>query len=278
MDNNVEAYMFSLDQFRSLIESDKNKLSNEDHIKEQKRLLEAAGINQDLNNKKIKDIRLKCDYLGKQGWAICPFWCPLKNESWYDTWFWQEYHNQSDKIAAYFTENDYFLLGNINGFSRFEVDRYDWFEEAEDLFANHHYNSCAMLLTAILEQSIRKCPVKDWRKNVDVFFNELIYVEIKDYYRKNLEPLNKYIETILLLPSVNGFISSYYDKGHGFWKDKEGKLKKEEPQFIVRNWLMHGMTKRTITEIDCIKLFNAICGVCYITIKLFNPLTEAVDP
>ena len=254
-----------------MIESDKRKLSNEDSIQQQKTLLETSELNIKLSNKTAKEIRSKCELLGEYGgWVISPYWHPRKDETWYDTWFWMLHDGVAENISNYFSENNYSLLKNINAFSRFKVSRYEWFCEAEELFIEKHFTSCAMLLTAILEESVRKCPIKEWRWQIDVFFKDAVLSKIKDYYNKELEPLNRYIETILLLPSLNGFIKKYFNSGIRFERDENNKDKRSEPSFLERNWLMHGMTKRDITENDCIKLFNAICSLHYLLQTLFK--------
>lgn len=265
---NGKKHVFSLHEFRLIAGGNTNKLSNDDWIMEQKTLLISSGINKEFNNKRAKEIRLKCEVLGEQGWVISPFWRPYEDETWYDTWFWKIHDRLADKIADYFIEDSYLLLNQINAFSRFEVSRIDWFEEAEHLFEEGHYASCAMLLTGILEEGVRKCPIEQWRWRVEVFFNDAITTKLEDYYLRKLEPLNKYIDTILLLPSMNGFINSYFNSGISFGIGKD-KNKKSEPSFLERNWLMHGMTKREITETDCVKLFNAICTLHYILQTIF---------
>lgn len=265
---NESDLVFSLHEFRLLFESKNNNLPHKDFVKKQKNLLKISGINQSLSNKRADEIRLKCKFLGEEGWAISPFWRPRGNETWYDTWFWMAYNNQSEEITNYFLENDYSLLKNINGYSRFEVERHDWFIEAENLFERHNYTSCAMLLTAILEESIRKCPIEKWAYKVICFYDNAIHKKIEDYYNRNLEPLNRYIETVILLPSIDGFINNYFNSGYHFGKDKENK-NKEEPSFLERNWLMHGLTKREVVESDCVKLFNVICSLHYILKTLF---------
>jgi hypothetical protein len=261
-------FIFSLHEFRLIVENDKNKLSNEDFIKHQENMLTTSGIKQRKNDKITKEIRMKCEIMGKQGWAISPFWRPRQNETWYDTWFWMIYNGLEEKIVDYFLEKNNFLLKEINAFSRLAVGRYDWFTEAEYLFEEHRYTSCAMLLTAILEESIRRCPIEGWRGKVVPFFEKIISSKLEYYYNKNLEPLNRYIETVLLLPSIDGFLNSYFDSGYPFGKNKEDE-EMREPLFLERNWLMHGMTKRNVIESDCVKLFNAICSLNYILQTLF---------
>ncbi|RCX07391.1 hypothetical protein DFR58_1548 [Anaerobacterium chartisolvens] len=262
-------YVFSLHEFRMIFEYNNENLSNKDFIKKQKKLLKLSGIGQSLSNKKASEIRIKCKYLGEEGWVISPYWRPRENEKWYDTWFGLVFNNQSEKINDYFLENDYLLLKRINERTRYGVNRPDWFYEAEILFEKHYYTSCAMLLTAVLEESIRKSPIGGWFYKVTNFFDKAVHNKIEDYYNKNLEPLNRYIETVILLPAIDGFINNYFDSGYHFGKDK-GNRDKEEPYFLERNWLMHGLTKRKVVEADCVKLFNVICSLDYILQTLFK--------
>lgn len=262
-DNYKKEISLSLHMFRLLVESKCNKSTDKNYAKKQRMLLKTAGINQSLSNKYCDEIRKKCYFLGRCGWAISPFWEPAENETWYDTWFWMAYNDSSDKITDYFLNDNHSLLNNINGYSRFEVARRDWFMEAETLFSKKYYTSCAMLLTAILEQSIRKCPIDAWKYKTTVFFNNAVNIKIEDYYNKNIEPLSQYIETVLILPSIDGFINNYYDSGNRFENGKE-------PSFLERNWLMHGLTKRTVTESDCVKLFNVVCSLHYALHTVFE--------
>ncbi|GMK38520.1 hypothetical protein PCCS19_15740 [Paenibacillus sp. CCS19] len=250
----------SLHSFRVYIESKYNRVTDKNYIKVQKDLLKASGINPNLSNKKTDEIRIKCKLIGESGWVISPFWEPNKNETWYDTWFWIAFHGSSDSILDFFKQDNYYLLKNINGYSRFEVDRSDWFQEAEMLFEQGFYTSCAMLLSAIIDQSIRKSPIDSWKRRIKItdYFDKAVKSTVEDYYiNKSIEPLSRYIETSLLLPSLDGFIQRYFNGKYTFEK-------KVEPNYLERNWLMHGETRRVVSEADCIKLFNAICTLHYV--------------
>ena len=250
-------------------ESRRPQMTHSDFIKQQKSMLRGSEINVSMSNKHVEEIRMKSNFLGRNGWAISPFWRPFADETWYDTWFWIAYNGSADNISKYFIDNDYSLLKNINAFSRFSVDRIDWFMESEKLFEEHYYTSCAMLLTAILEESVRRCPIEGWRKQVTVFFDNLVCAKIEDYYHKRLEPLNRYIETILLLPSIDGFLNHYFKSNYPFGKNNDNTEKTEAP-FLERNWLMHGLTQRQVTELDCIRLFNVIASLHYTIRALFQ--------
>jgi hypothetical protein len=254
----------SLHEFRLLVESQYNKFTDGNYIKIQEDMLKSSGIDPDFNNIKSNEIRQKCRFLGENGWVISPFWEPNINETWYDTWFWLTYEGKSDLISNYFEKDNYSLLKQVNGYSRFEVTRYDWFIEAEKLFEAKYYTSCSMVLTAILEASIRECPIDDWTQKITVFFDRAVRTKVEDYYtNKSIEPLSRYIDTVLLLPSIDGFIEMYFNSGARFEK-------KNEPPYLERNWLMHGMTKRKINEADCIKLFNVICSLHYVKHSIFG--------
>lgn len=262
-------YALSINEYSMILQNNSRNKTEKDFIRYQKELQKAIGINQSLNNKKSAHTRIKCEFLGESGWVICPYWHPRKDETWYDTWFWMAYNGKEEKIADYFIEHEYSLLKSINGYTRFEVSRVDWFLESEYLFKKHYYTSCAMLLTAILEESIRKCPIESWLFKVTKFYKNAVHDKVEEYYSINNKPINKYIETLLILPSIDRFISTYFDSGYQFGKNKQNK-NKEEPPFLERNWLMHGLTKRKVDESDCIKLYNAISSLHYIMQTLFK--------
>lgn len=72
--------------------------------------------------------------------------------------------------------------------------------------------------------------------------------------------LNKFYEYLVILSSLDGYINSFFAGG----KPIEKKI---EPDYLERNWLMHGMTQRTIIEVDCIKLFNTISALAFLMEK-----------
>lgn len=264
----------SLHVFRLMTEQKKGQ-SNEKYIEEQSKLLECIGIDKNFNSKYTNEIRGKCHTLGEHGWVICPFWTPEADEKWYDTWFTMVCNDTSEEISDYFIKNEYSLLTYIIAYTRIEVKRYDWLNEAEKLFYNKHYIGCAMVLTAIFEQSIRKCPIDEWRKKVSCFYDDAIKKKVEDFYKdSSIEPLSRYIETVLIIPSIDGFIDKYFNNGKFESKNnisnKTQFNESNEPLYLERNWLMHGLTQRKITETDCIKLFNVICSLHYVLHTVFQ--------
>ena len=43
------------------------------------------------------------------------------------------------------------------------------------------------------------------------------------------------------------------------------KFDKNEPQTLNRHWIIHGRSKRKISQLDCIKIINCICAVFFIS-------------
>lgn len=251
----------SLYSFRCLIDY---KFRGADRIQKQNALLEDIGIDIDFSNDIANDIRYKCSELGTNGWVISPFWEPNNGETWYNTWYDLLISGEKEKIKGFFKDNDYKLLNHIRGYARFEVEKYNWWTEAEDLFDKKFYFGCALILAAILEREIRKCPIDNWRQQITRYFKDSVTNKIVQIYQDDkIEPISKYIDTLLLIPSLDGFIKSFYNSGYTF----ENKI---EPNFVERNWLMHGMTNRKISEEDCIKLFNVNGSLCYVLHALFG--------
>lgn len=251
----------SLYMFRSLVDY---KFAGKDRVKKQNELLMDIGIDIDFSNNISNGIRNKCRELGLNGWVISPFWEPNNDETWYETWYQLLKSGKGEKIKDFFVFNNYQLLNHIRGYTRFEVEKYNWWTEAEKLFDKKLYFSCALVLSALLEREIRKCPIDNWMNKTTRYFKDSISDKITQIYCDDrIEPISRYIDTLLLIPSLDGFIESFYNSGYTFDKGIE-------PQFMERNWLMHGMTDREVSEEDCIKLFNVNGSLCYVLHALFG--------
>ena len=123
---------------------------------------------------------------------------------------------------------------------------------------------CAFILSALLEREIRKCPIDNWRYRTTQYFKDSISDKITQIYNDDtIEPINRYVDTLLLIPSLEGFIKSFFNSGYTFENGVE-------PTFVERNWLMHGLTNRVVSAEDCIKLFNANGSLRYVLTTLFG--------
>lgn len=135
---------------------------------------------------------------------------------------------------------------------------YLWMVEARTLFLEKKYLSCSMVLTAILEGSIRNCPIESWKFRLTEYYGSVRdNIKLKDSEETLIGTLYDFQ---YILKSLNIFIENYFD-------GKKPFPRYEEPSYLERNWLMHGMTQRTVSEIDCIKLFNAISSLHFLVDK-----------
>ena len=132
----------SLYMFRSLVDY---KFVGKDRVKKQNELLMDIGIDIDFSNAISNGIRNKCRELGMNGWVISPFWEPNNDETWYETWYQLLKSGKGEKIKDFFVYNNYQLLNHIRGYTRFEVEKYNWWTEAENLFDKKLYFSCALV-------------------------------------------------------------------------------------------------------------------------------------
>lgn len=55
--------------------------------------------------------------------------------------------------------------------------------------------------------------------------------------------------------SYNNFIKKLYEPSD---------FGATEPSFINRHWILHGRTEYNLTNLDCLRLFNALSTICYI--------------
>lgn len=222
------------------------------------------GYDSDLGeNSKLEELRVMCEELGELGWVINPFWEANLNldETIPKTWYLKKEDGSIDGISQYFTIDNYSLLKNSIAYARFGVPHkfYSWINEAEKLFFEKRYTPCVLMQTAILEGCIRECKIDLWKQKLTSFYNEAVGDKIRIIYNDDYTKLiNKFYESHVILPSLNGFIEAYFNGKRPFDK-------KIEPTYLERNWLMHGMTTRKITEIDCIKLFNTLSSLAFLT-------------
>ena len=85
----------SLYVFRCLVDY---MFGGADRVEKQNELLADAGIDTDFSNDVSNKIRNKCRELGKNGWAISPFWKPNNEETWYDTWYELLQNGKKEKV------------------------------------------------------------------------------------------------------------------------------------------------------------------------------------
>ena len=104
------------------------------------------------------------------------------------------------------------LFGNLimrklgRGYARFEVEKNNWWIEAEKLFDKKLFFSCALVLSALFEREIRKCPIDNWSNKTTRYFKDSISDKITQIYCDDrIEPISRYIDTLLLIPSLDGF-------------------------------------------------------------------------
>jgi hypothetical protein len=216
-----------------------------------------------IDNTTLTVITYKCIVLGRDGWTICPFWKPAVNEHLYNTWYKLSMLKTGEQIKKYFLEKDWSLLTQIIEFSLNEIHRPDMLFEAYELFKNKFYTSCAMLLTAILEKCIYECTIETWRRQVIGPINYRIVSYLPNADKEEKELSSESIATFLLITSLDAFINTYFKNDAEFENSTE-------PLHLERAWLMHGQITRMVTDVDCIKLFNAICSFNYLLYTLLH--------
>ncbi len=258
---NHEQRLLSMFEFRMIIEM---MYANENRIQGQNELLSSIGVDTSFSSDFTNEIREKCKRTGESGWVLTPYWIPGKDETWYETWYEFVRNKTPERIRTYFVHDDYKFLKQIIFRGAFQFGNFKWWKESMDLFFEKYYLGCSMILTALFERGIRDCPIESWKQKVTKFYESAVVDRIEEIYNKEtIEPISRYIDTVLLLPSIDGFINTFFNSGLIFQNGIE-------PQHLERNWLMHGMTDRDVTEEDCIKLFNANVTLCYLKTTIFQ--------
>jgi hypothetical protein len=215
----------------------------------------------------LQNIKKWSVYLGSNGWVISPL---IKISRTPRPWYWAAKRNRYDLIERFFTEQQDNVFSIIRSYLRENLldDIHDWICEAEDNYISGQFISCAMVLVALFEGCIRQCPISSWRYRVTDFYKDAVENELK--VKDNLD--NSYMGQILLktnihtmyLPSLDSFITRLFIDGE--YKLHEGI----EPPYLNRNWMMHGMMKRNVTQAECLQMFNALFTLLFIKTYLLE--------
>lgn len=125
--------------------------------------------------------------------------------------------------------------------------RYFDLEEALSSYEAGYYKSCAMLLVSMIDRQLLQYQRREKRDNIKVGRGAL---EIVEENAKGEDIFEKLVQWNTLY-----FLKYLFDS------DNRHRNFQNEPNTINRNFLMHGMTNRTVSKTDCIKLFVALKNV-----------------
>lgn len=216
--------------------------------------------NENLNRQELKDKYIK-DYnqsktLGENGWVVPTF----SNERVISEWYGYIKKKQNDKILSSYLDNEKAeTRGIISRLKEIYVYKPTdvYFDRGCEAYYNGDYMTSALYLLGLLDYRVRKAfPIKDSEKphvnNKDKFCEKGFRDSIDDDHKGlDFGVVKKTIE-IDMYPSLIYFLRRL------FVEDDEHRLGKKEPQYMNRNWLMHGDSCRDIGEMDCIQVLNAL--------------------
>jgi len=204
-------------------------------------------------------------FLGANGWVISPY---IKISKGIHPWYWAAKRNRHDLIERFFIDKDGKIIKSIFGYiaENISVNKYVRFYEAVKCYLANHFTPCVMVLISLFEGCIRECPIPMWRYKITNFYKEAVSNELVAKDKLNA----KFTGQIMLknnlhsmyLPSLDSFITRLFcNPDHKFENGNE-------PPYLNRNWLMHGMMKRNVTKRECIQMFNALFTLLYATTYL----------
>lgn len=175
---------------------------------------------------------------GMYGWTLVPEIIPVR--------LWEVFpcsQEEADKtMMEYFLSNKVLdLMDSILA----ESTQTDILNEAIQCYKNGCFTACASLLLSLVDGTLissyanSKFENKKTGKNAE---QRIINESYTNYFFR--------CPGILKLQSINfhTYISQLFDRANNF---------SDEPEWINRNFVHHGMSKRQINRADCIKLFLA---------------------
>ena len=197
-------------------------------------------------------------FLGEAGWVASAF----GNASDYTEWVKCIKNENENKILDFFEGKFGVLNSIINDLQEYNNNRDNkiYFEKARMFFESKDYMSCAFYLLSLLNYRINT--IFDFggrRKPSAKFTYKGFEIMMKKEFQKNNESLaRKYFLILDMYPSLYSFLYRLFVDDNYKFEDNI------EPPYLNRNWLMHGYSRRQITRIDCIQLFNALHTIEFI--------------
>lgn len=120
-----------------------------------------------------------------------------------------------------------------------------YIKESITLFKKKYYRGCSMLVIAAIDRILSEnITVVNERRTKQIGIRAVN--KIKEAFEKNEEELLTYI---FIINNLICFLSNLFEDGNDF---------KEKIDYVNRNYIMHGWLDDEVTELDCIKLYNAL--------------------
>jgi len=224
---------------------------------------------------KDSSLYIMCELLGKHGWVATGF----GNGSELNDWQENIKNGKPDDNVLFFTDNNCENLNKILDSFTDDLDgkaQLRWFTPCKrdllnrsvKLFRDEDYFLSALLQCLIIEYCLRTqvnegiIPFhkRDSANNLLVKTDEKLRSKFSDNPIFEKRVATKGFVLKQDIPSLIGFFDRLFAAAKDFTIP--------EPTHINRNWLLHGMSEREVTQIDCIQLLNCLhtlVGViCYL--------------
>ncbi|MCP1111597.1 hypothetical protein M2150_002467 [Lachnospiraceae bacterium PM6-15] len=154
-------------------------------------------------------------------------------------------YREADKIALKYFNTD----GLKDLFAKLQETplRKNDLNSAIYCFEHKQYKACATLLFGIIDSKLIRLQAKTETNNRRQVGQKAIRkLETKIREKADLE---KYLYHFLYLSNLTSCLSTFFENGNDFL---------HEPKTINRNYILHGMNKRSVRRKDCIQLFLAL--------------------
>lgn len=151
-------------------------------------------------------------------------------------------------LADFFTRDDYKVTKNMIDSilqSKIRKPLKELVRQCWDAFQGRLYAVCSTSLLSVIEGILSE--FGDDKQDVRM-------MRICQYHVDNFPADGSTIEKHVWI-SYNTFIRKLYEKSD---------FNSDEPDVINRHWLLHGRSDYEQTEIDCIRLFNAVQSLCMV--------------
>lgn len=199
-----------------------------------------------------------CKELGRAGWVISEHSNPREISEWY-----QLLKVDPEGIVKYFDAEEESRIQKICrklGRTYNEQPYQRYFERAINFFDKKDYMTSAMYLVALLE--VRVNMLMKYPSNIKKYSQKFSSEGFEQYLQETFKNKNSFfVKRILFLemyPSIIEFLNRTFVDGEYTFKTGN------EPDYVNRNWILHGRSIREVQRYECIQLINALSAIEFV--------------
>ncbi len=203
----------------------------------------------EFDDKYIK-VKKECENLGRLGWVVTQYSNPREITQWVELVREGKYKD----IADYFDEQLIDTLVNDLQLKYKNMPESTYFDKGIFYYNQNDYMTSAIYICALIDKRCKTLiDFGNYRKNKVKYSNIGFERHLHNQFYLTNSTIKKRFLFVQMYPSLIAFLYRL------FVEEGENDIDKgTEPDYINRNWILHGHSTRIIERYECIQLINAL--------------------